>query len=92
MEPGNWMRSERSELQGQVEKESQEVRGGEMKKIQGSGADVEPVSNSCRLKIEKEEQADPSEEVMEEFQVNGQPQLLDSLLLDARTLGQVPRL
>lgn len=35
MEPGNWMRSERSELQGQVEKESQEVRGGEMKKIQG---------------------------------------------------------
>lgn len=29
------MRSERSELQGQVEKESQEVRGGEMKKIQG---------------------------------------------------------
>ena len=42
--------------------------------------------------IEKEEQADPSEEVMEEFQVNGQPQLLDSLLLDARALGQVPRL
>lgn len=42
--------------------------------------------------IEKEDQADPSEEVMEEFQVNGRPQLLDSLLLDARALGQVTRL
>lgn len=29
---------------------------------------------------------------MEEFQVNGRPQLLDSLLLDARALGQVTRL
>lgn len=34
MEPCNWMRSERSEPQGQAE-ESQEVRGGKMKKIQG---------------------------------------------------------
>ena len=42
--------------------------------------------------IEKEDQADPSEEVMEDFQVNGWPQLLDSLLLDARALGQVTRL
>ena len=38
--------------------------------------------------IEKEDQTDPSEEVMEEFQVNGRPQLPDSLLLDPRALGQ----
>lgn len=39
--------------------------------------------------IEKEDQADPSEEVMEEFQVNGRPQLPDSLLLNPRAPGQV---
>lgn len=39
--------------------------------------------------IEKEEQAHPSEEVMEEFQVNGRPQLSVSLLLDPHALGQV---
>ena len=35
MEPCNSLRSERSKPQGQAEKESQEVRGGKMKKIQG---------------------------------------------------------
>ena len=39
--------------------------------------------------IEKEEQADPTEEVRAQFQANGPPQHLDSLLLDPRALGQV---
>ena len=41
MEPGNWMRSERSELPGpgrggESPQESQKVSGGKMKKIQGT--------------------------------------------------------
>ncbi|KAF5921761.1 hypothetical protein HPG69_012932 [Diceros bicornis minor] len=43
--------------------------------------------------IEKENQASPKEEVTQkEFQVNGRPQLLDSLLLDPHVFGQVIRL
>lgn len=42
--------------------------------------------------IEKEEQANPKEEVTkEEFQVNGRPQLLDTLLPDPHALGQARR-
>lgn len=42
--------------------------------------------------IEKEEQAHPTEKVREEFQANGPPQDLYSLLLDSRALGQVIQL
>lgn len=43
--------------------------------------------------IEKEDQDDPKKEVTkEEFQVNGWPQLMDSLVPDPRALGQVIRL
>lgn len=43
--------------------------------------------------IKKEEQADPKKEVTkEEFQVNGWPQLMDSLFPDPRALGRVIQL
>lgn len=42
--------------------------------------------------IEKEDQDYPTEKVREDFQANGPPQDLDSLLLDPRAFGQVIQL
>eukprot|EP00069_Balaena_mysticetus_P011849 bmy_21455T0 len=57
-------------------------------RLKGGIADALLYRATMILTIEKEDQTDPSEEVMEEFQVNGRPQLPDSLLLDPRALGQ----